>query len=136
MVIANGLVEQPIKQILKKNRCTWFIPRISKLDARKKWIISSISPKGELIIDDGAINALKKGKSLLAAGIKNVNGKFNKGDHLKIMDKNMNEYARGLSSFSSEEINKIKGKHSNKISNLLGYSAKSEVIHKDDMVEI
>ena len=136
MVIANGLVEQPIKQILKKNRCTWFIPKISKLDARKKWIISSISPKGELIIDDGAINALKKGKSLLAAGIKNVNGKFNKGDHLKIMDKNMNEYARGLSSFSSEEINKIKGKHSNKISNLLGYSAKSEVIHKDDMVEI
>ena len=136
MVIANGLVEQPIKQILKKNRCTWFIPRISKLDARKKWIISSISPKGELIIDDGAINALNKGKSLLAAGIKNVNGKFNKGDHLKIMDKNMNEYARGLSSFSSEEINKIKGKHSNKISNLLGYSAKSEVIHKDDMVEI
>ena len=136
MVIANGLVEQPIEQILKKNRCTWFIPKISKLDARKKWIISSISPKGELIIDDGAINALKKGKSLLAAGIKNVNGKFNKGDHLKIMDKNMNEYARGLSSFSSEEINKIKGKHSNKISNLLGYSAKSEVIHKDDMVEI
>ena len=136
MVIANGLVEQPIKQILKKNRCTWFIPRISKLDARKKWIISSISPKGELIIDDGAINALKKGKSLLAAGIKNVNGKFNKGDHLKIMDKNMNEYARGLSSFSSEEINKIKGKHSNKISNLLGYSAKSEVIHKDAISDV
>ena len=110
--------------------------RVSKLDARKKWIISSISPKGELVIDDGAIKALKQGKSLLAAGIKKVNGKFNKGDHIKILNKNMNEYARGLSSFTSEEILKIKGQHSNKIQELLGYIAKSEVVHKDDMVAI
>ena len=51
MAIANGLSLRPIKQILKKNNCTWFLTKISKLDARKKWIISSISPKGELIID-------------------------------------------------------------------------------------
>ena len=112
------------------------MPKVSKLHARKKWIISSVSPKGELIIDDGAIKALTKGKSLLAAGIKNVNGKFNKGDHIKILDKNMKEYARGLSSFSSDEISKIKGQHSNKINDLLGYITKSEVVHKDDMVEI
>ena len=124
------------RNILDNNTCTWFLPKISKLDARKKWIISSIAPKGELIIDDGAINALKKGKSLLAAGIKNVNGKFNKGDHVKILDKNLKEHARGLSSFSSDEISKIKGEHSNKINELLGYVTKSEVIHKDDMVEI
>ena len=136
MVIANGLSERPIKKILEKNKCTWFLPKISKLDARKKWIISSVAPKGELIIDDGAINALKKGKSLLAAGIKKVNGKFNKGDHIKILDKNLIEYARGLSSFSSEETIKIKGYHSNKINELLGYISKSEVVHKDDMVEI
>ena len=109
MVIANGLLERPIKKIIEKNKCTWFLPKISKLDARKKWIIGSVSPKGELVIDDGAINALKKGKSLLAAGIKKVNGKFNKGDHIKILDKNMIEHARGLSSFTSEEISKIKG---------------------------
>ena len=102
------IINRPIKNIIEKNICTWFLPKISKLDARKKWIISSISPKGELIIDDGAINALKKGKSLLAAGIKKVNGKFNKGDHIKILDKNMNEYARGLSSFTSDEILKLK----------------------------
>ena len=134
MCIANGLNLRPIKEIIKKNFCTWFLPRLSKLDARKKWIISSISPKGELIIDQGAISALKKGKSLLAAGVKKVNGKFSKGDHIKILDKNMKEYARGLSSFTSEEIFKIKGQHSNKISELLGYISKSEVIHKDDMV--
>ena len=136
MAIANGLSTRPIKKILNENKCTWFLPKISKLDARKKWIISSIAPKGELIIDDGAINALKKGKSLLAAGIKKVNGNFNKGDHLKILDKNLIEYARGLSSFTSDEISKIKGQHSNKIYDLLGYISKSEVIHKDDMVLI
>ena len=136
MSIANGLLNRPIQQIIKRNNCTWFLPKISKLDARKKWIIGSVSPKGELIIDDGAKQALKKGKSLLAAGIKNVSGKFNKGDHIIIVDKNNKECARGLSSFSSNEINKIKGHHSSKIEQLLGYIAKSEVVHKDDMVEI
>jgi len=136
MAIANGLSMRPIKNIYNKNNCTWFLPKISKLDARKKWIISSISPKGKLIVDDGAINALRKGKSLLATGIINVEGKFNKGDHIKIIDKNMNEFARGLSSFTSDEIFKIKGQHSNKINELLGYVTKSEVVHKDDMVEV
>tara|TARA_B100000700_G_C14922319_1_gene797655 strand:+ start:187 stop:1293 length:1107 start_codon:yes stop_codon:yes gene_type:complete len=136
MAIANGLSLRPIKKILEKNNCTWFLTKISKLDARKKWIISSISPKGEIIVDDGAIEALKKSKSLLAAGIKRVNGKFNKGDHIRILDKDMREHARGLSSFTSEEILKIKGQHSNKIKDILGYITKSEVVHKDDMVEI
>ena len=136
MVIANGLYLRPLKKIIDENNCTWFITKVSKLDARKKWIISSISPKGKLIIDDGAIIALKKGKSLLAAGITEVNGSFQKGDHIKILDKNMKEHARGLSSFSSDEIFKIKGKHSNQIKDLLGYISKSEVVHKDDMVEI
>ena len=136
MGIANGLVSKPIQNIIKKNHCTWFLPKISKLDARKKWIISSVSPKGSLIIDDGAIKALKKGKSLLAAGIKKVDGSFDKGDHIRVLDKNLKECARGLSSFTSEEVTKIKGQHSSKILDLLGYVSKSEVIHKDDMVEI
>jgi len=136
MAIANGLVNRPIQNIINNNYCTWFLPKISKLDARKKWIISSISPKGQLIIDDGALSALKSGKSLLAAGIKEVKGQFNKGDHVRILDKNMIEFARGLSSFTSDEISKIKGQHSNKIGNLLGYISKSEVIHKDDMVKV
>jgi len=135
MIIANGLYLNPINQIEKKNNCTWFLSKISKLHARKKWIISSISPKGELIIDDGAKKALINGKSLLAAGIKKVSGKFNKGDHIKIIDIKNNEFARGLSSFSSEEIVKIIGCHSNEIEKILGYVSKSEVVHKDDMVK-
>jgi glutamate 5-kinase len=136
MIIANGLYLNPINQIEKKNNCTLFVSKISKLDARKKWIISSISPKGELTIDDGAKKALINGKSLLAAGIKKVSGKFNKGDHIKIIDLKNNEFARGLSSFSSVEIIKIIGCHSNEIKKILGYISKSEVVHKDDMVII
>ena len=136
MVIANGLYSNPISKIIEKNNCTWFSPKISKLDARKKWIISSVSPKGELIIDDGAKKALRNSKSLLAAGIKKVNGNFKKGDHVKILDKSNKECARGLCSFSSEEIKKILGHHSNEIEKILGYITKSEVVHKDDMVEI
>ena len=99
MAIANGLQIRPLKKIMEDNNCTWFLPKISKLDARKKWIISSISPKGILIIDDGAKKALLNGKSLLAAGILKVSGKFNKGDHIKILDEQNTECARGLSSF-------------------------------------
>ncbi len=136
MIIANGLYLNPIDKIMKKNNFTLFVSKISKLDARKKWIISSVSPKGELIIDDGAKKALKNGKSLLAAGIKKVNGKFSKGDHIKILDKSYKECARGLCSFSSNEVVKILGHQSKEIEKILGYTTKSEVVHKDDMVEI
>ena len=136
MIIANGLYLNPIDQIEKKNICTLFVSKISKLHARKKWIISSVSPKGEIIIDDGAKKALVNGKSLLAAGIKKVSGKFSKGDHIKILDIKRKEFARGLSSFSSEEVHKIIGCHSNEIQKILGYVSKSEVVHKDDMVEV
>ena len=136
MIIASGLYLNPIDQIEKKNNCTLFISKTLKLDARKKWIISSVSPKGQITIDDGAKKALINGKSLLAAGIKKVSGKFNKGDHIKILDIKNNEFARGLSSFSSDEIVKIIGCHSNEIGKILGYISKSEVVHKDDMVKI
>ena len=67
---------------------------------------------------------------------KKVNGKFNKGDHIKIIDKSNNECARGLCSFSSQEVLKILGHQSKEIEKILGYTTKSEVVHKDDMVEI
>jgi len=136
MVIANGKHENPIKKMLESERCTWFLPRISKLDARKQWIIGSISPKGEVIIDQGAMAAISNGKSLLPAGVKKINGNFEKGDHILVKDQNNIECARGLASFSSKEIEKIKGTHTSKIKNILGYSSREEVIHKDDLVKV
>ena len=136
MVIANGNHKNPIKKILETKKCTWFLPRVSKLDARKQWIIGSVAPKGEVIIDQGAIKAISNGKSLLPAGVKKISGIFEKGDHILIKDQNDIEYARGLTSFSSIEVEKIKGSHSSKIKNILGYSSREEIIHKDDLVKV
>ena len=136
MAIANGNNLNPIKKILLSKKCTWFLPKISKLDARKQWIIGSVAPKGEIIIDHGANIAIKNGKSLLPAGVKKINGVFEKGDHILIKDENNVECARGLSSFSSAEIEKIKGSHSKEIKNILGYSSREEIIHKDDLVKV
>tara|TARA_B100000029_G_scaffold238791_1_gene235912 strand:- start:914 stop:2020 length:1107 start_codon:yes stop_codon:yes gene_type:complete len=136
MSIANGNYLNPIKKIIKNQKCTWFLPGISKLDARKQWIIGSVSPKGEVIIDQGAVKAINNGKSLLPAGVKKINGNFEKGDHILVKDQNNIERARGLTSFSSNEVEKIKGLHSSKIKNILGYSSREEIIHKDDLVKV
>lgn len=136
MAIANGNYKNPIKEIFKKKKCTWFLPKISKLDAKKQWIIGSVAPKGEVIIDHGAVKAIKNGKSLLPAGVKKINGIFEKGDHILVKDQNNIEHARGLTSFSSIEIEKIKGSHSSKIKNILGYSSREEIIHKDDLAKV
>ncbi len=134
MYIANGKNKFPISRMIKNKIYTCFKPKISTLHARKKWIISSLNSNGKLFIDNGAAKALLNGKSLLAAGITEVIGKFSKGENILIVDENEKSLARGLSSFSSEEINKIKGLQSNQIKNILGYSSKSEIVHKDDMV--
>ncbi|OUW74001.1 MAG: glutamate 5-kinase [Pelagibacteraceae bacterium TMED216] len=136
MYIANGKKDYPIKNMSQNKLYTCFIPKISTLDARKKWIISSLNSSGKIFIDTGAYQAIDSGKSLLAAGILKVSGTFNKGENILIVDSNENYLARGLSSFSSEEINKIKGKHSKDIEKILGYASKSEIVHKDDMVKL
>ena len=134
MLIANGNMLNPIEQIIKKKLFTWFVPKISNLDARKKWIISSLFSAAKIYIDQGASKALKSGKSLLPSGVIKVAGTFKKGDNILIVDNNGVDIARALSSFTSNEIDKIKGLQSNQIENILGYSSKSEIIHKDDIV--
>ena len=136
MFIANGKREHPIKRMLDKKIYTHFIPKISSLDARKKWIIGSLNSSGVIHIDSGAAKALLNGKSLLAAGITKIKGSFDKGENVLIIDENDKQLARGLVSFNSKEIDKIKGKQSNEIEKILGYLSKSEIIHKDDMVKL
>ena len=97
-------------------------------------VIGSLNYNGTIFIDSGAAKALTNGKSLLAAGITKINGNFEKGENVIILDQSNNQLARGLSSFSSNEIDKIKGKQSKEIEKILGYLSKTEVIHKDDMV--
>tara|TARA_B100000780_G_scaffold258927_1_gene209577 strand:- start:2055 stop:3149 length:1095 start_codon:yes stop_codon:yes gene_type:complete len=133
MLIANGKNFNPIQKIIDKKLFTWFRPKISNLDARKKWIISSLSSSAKIYIDEGASKALRSGKSLLPAGIIKVTGNFKKGDNILIVNDNT-DIARALSSFTSDEINKIKGLQSNQIENILGYASKSEIVHKNDIV--
>ena len=134
MFIANGKVSNPIFNMIKNKKYTHFLPKISTLDARKKWIIGSLNYNGTIYIDSGAAKALSSGKSLLAAGITKIKGNFKKGENVIILNQNKIQVARGLSSFSSIEIDKIKGKQSKDIEVILGYLSKTEVIHKDDMV--
>ena len=122
--------------MIKNKIFTHFLPKISSLDARKKWIISSLSSSGVIYIDGGAAKALFNGKSLLAAGITKIQGSFDKGENVLIVDQNGKQLARGLSSFDSTDIDKIKGKQSKEIEKILGYFSKSEIIHKDNMVKL
>jgi glutamate 5-kinase len=134
MFLANGKKDNPIKSLIRNKIYTHFTPKISSLDAKKKWIIGSLNSSGIIYIDQGASLALNNGKSLLAAGITKILGTFNKGENVLIIDQNEKHLARGLASFNSKEIDKIKGKQSKEIETILGYLSKSEIIHKDDMV--
>ena len=136
MYIANGNIKYPITYMKKNKVYTCFKPKISTLDARKKWIVSSLISSGKIQVDKGAEKALKNGKSLLAIGIIKIDGSFSKGDNILILNENNDELARGLSSFSSKELIKIIGKRSKEIEKILGYPSKSEVVHIDDMVRI
>ena len=136
MFLANGSKEYPLKRMVNERIFTHFTPKISSLDARKKWIIGSLSSSAVISVDAGAAKALLNGKSLLAAGIIKVKGSFDKGENVLIVDQNEKQLARGLASFNSEEIDKIKGKQSKEIEKILGYLSKSEIIHKDDMVKL
>ena len=135
MYIANGNIKYPITNMKKNKVYTCFKPKISTLDARKKWIVSSLISSGKIQVDKGAEKALKNGKSLLAIGIVKIDGSFSKGDNILILNENNDELARGLSSFSSKELIKIIGKRSKEIEKILGYPSKSEVVHIDDMVK-
>ena len=134
MFLANGKKNNPLKNMIKSKIYTHFTPKISSLDAKKKWIIGSLNSKGVIYVDQGAALALNNGKSLLAAGIIKIKGLFDKGENILIMDENEKHLARGLASFNSKEIDKIKGKQSKEIEKILGYFSKSEIIHKNDMV--
>lgn len=137
VIIANGRMDGVLKKIVQGEHIgTLFLPKEEKLASRKRWIGYTIKPKGKIYIDDGAMHALRdKGKSLLASGIVTVEGTFSKGEIISICGKgNGAVVARGLTNYSSEEIEKIKGCSTSHIAKVLGYKLYDEVIHRDNMV--
>ena len=133
MVITNGHRDYPIRSLKDGGSSTWFIPNSTPRVARKEWIAGSLKPQGRIIIDPGAEEALKAGKSLLPAGVLEVKGYFQRGDLILVLCSDGREIARGLSAYSSEDIVLIKGHKTNEIVSLLGYRGRDEIIHRDDM---
>jgi len=136
--IANGKVKEGILEVLeRKGVCTYFKARSVKKKAKKRWIAYSSKIKGKIIVDDGAEKALVNGnKSLLASGITGKEGNFKAGDVIGICNRKKNEFARGLTNYSSGEIERIKGLKTNEIESVLGYKDHDEVIHRDNLVVI
>ena len=134
MCVAIGHEMHPLKRIETGARCSWFYPATNPVTVRKQWIAGALKPAGELHVDEGAAAALKRGKSLLPAGIMHVKGKFERGDALLVRDAEGSEIARGLSAYSSDEAAQLCGRKSNEIEGLLGYRGRDEMIHRDDLV--
>ena len=134
MIITKGSITKPIRKLFENGKSTWFYSHTTAKTARKKWISSQQKTLGSIIIDDGAENALKRGASLLPAGIVDVKGIFSKGDTIKVYNKKKKLICIGFSSYPSEDAKKIAGFKSDEIKKLLGYHQKDVVIHRDDMV--
>ena len=134
MAIADGRRLNPLAAIAEGARCSWFLPAGSPRNARKKWIAGALKPVGSLIVDDGALKALAGGKSLLPAGVVAVEGSFDRGDAVRVLDRAGREVARGLSAYSASDAQRIMGHKSREIETLLGYRGRDEMIHRDDLV--
>ena len=134
MAIADGRRLNPLAAIAEGARCSWFLPAGSPRNARKKWIAGALKPVGSLIVDDGALKALAGGKSLLPAGVVAVEGSFDRGDAVCVLDRAGREIARGLSAYSASDAQRIMGHKSREIEALLGYRGRDEMIHRDDLV--
>ena len=134
MVIAPGEGLNPLARIAEGGRCSWFVPSSTPASARKQWISGTLKPIGKLIVDDGALKALKAGKSLLPAGVKAVEGTFERGAPVIVVTSDGKEIARGLIAYPSHEAGKIVGRKSGEIESLIGYLGRKELIHRDDLV--
>jgi glutamate 5-kinase len=134
MCVALGRELHPVRRIEEGARCSWFYPSASPATMRKQWIAGTLQPAGELYVDDGAAAALRRGKSLLPAGVTRIVGPFQRGDALIVRDAAGKEIARGLVAYSSADAERLRGRKSSEIEALLGLQGRDELIHRDDLV--
>lgn len=134
MAIASGQELHCLRALEEGTRCTWFRPQATPWAARKQWIAGSLQPRGALAIDTGAAAALRRGKSLLPAGVVAVEGCFERGDAVVIRDAQGREIGRGLCAYSDADARRIKGHRSGEIARLLGWRGRDEMIHRDDLI--
>jgi len=134
MAIAKGQALHPLKAIEDGATVTWFLPSAEPRTARKRWIAGMLKPMGALIVDAGAEAALKRGTSLLPAGVTRVDGEFERGDAVAVKSMEGRDLGRGISAYSSADARAIAGHKSGEIEAILGYRGRDEMIHRDDLV--
>jgi glutamate 5-kinase len=134
MAIASGKVLHPLAALAAGCGCTWFIAHSDPVAARKRWIAGTLEPKGSVMVDKGAAEALQRGKSLLPAGVTKVEGSFERGDAVVIRNGEGAELGRGLAAYDHAEAKAIIGRKSGELPEILGYRGDPELIHRDDMV--
>lgn len=133
-IIASGVVERPLDVLAAGGRCTVFRAEGTPAAARKQWLAGVLEVCGEIRLDDGAVNALKSGKSLLPVGVVEVLGNFRRGDVVTLVDSNGHELGRGLAEYAGDEAAQLAGCRSEQIEERLGYRARSVMVHRDDLV--
>nr|WP_283255019.1 glutamate 5-kinase [Marivita sp. GX14005] len=132
MAITEGARPNPLSALEQGARATWFTPQLDPHAARKRWI-ASMKPQGTLTVDEGARHALIQGRSLLPPGVTQVLGRFGRGDPVTIRDAAGGDLGIGLSRYTADEAQAIKGHNSAKIEEILGYPGRAVIIHRDDM---
>ena len=133
VIITKGESLHPLEEIQKGARHTIFRASTTPAAARKRWIAGVLKPEGVLMIDEGAVKALSEGKSLLPAGIRQVDGRFERGDAVLVKDREGREIARGLTAYNASDAERIAGKRTVEIEAILGYRGRDEMIHRDDL---
>jgi glutamate 5-kinase len=132
-IVAQGRSDHPVAAVRGGGRCTRFLASETPAAARKRWIAGVLQPQGALIIDAGAAKALGEGKSLLPAGVRQIDGRFERGDAVVVRDGDGREIARGLVAYGAADAERIAGKRSLEIEAILGYRGRDEIIHRDDL---
>jgi glutamate 5-kinase len=134
VVLGRGQGERPLSALEGGARCTLFPARTSLRRARKDWIAASLGVAGALRIDAGAVGALKRGSSLLPAGVVAVEGSFERGDAVLVRSPDGASVAKGLCAYDAAEARALVGRRTEEIEPLLGYRGRDEMIHRDDLV--
>jgi glutamate 5-kinase len=133
LCIAAGQPLHPVRRIEEGVRCTWFVPTSTPAAARKQWIAGTLKPAGSIMIDAGALQALREGRSLLPAGVVAARGRFERGDTVSVVGPDGCEFARGICAYSDGDAARILGRRSSEIESLLGFRGRDEMIHRDDL---
>jgi glutamate 5-kinase len=133
MAITRGDVLRPLAALEDGAPATWFLPVTGPAAARKQWI-AGMKPVGQLVVDAGAAAALRRGKSLLPAGVRAVDGAFQRGDPVSIVDTSGRALGAALAAYNADEARAIAGMRSDRIAGVLGYPGRAAMAHRDDMV--